>query len=132
WPPAHRPRRAVVAALEAHAGLGDGGRGAERHAERGRERGRLVEIAAFLARHALVQRLIRPGMADRILLEEDETLETHFLHADLGRHFYERRQLGQRLLQPGEPGGDTRLVVPPALLQGAEGAHVLEDAAEEI
>src|SRR5205807_611384 len=76
-PPAHRPGRAVVTvimAFEAHARLGHGARGAERHAERARDRLGLFEIAGFIARHALVQRLVRPRMTDRVLLEKDQAL----------------------------------------------------------
>src|SRR5262249_25080890 len=74
-PPAHRPGRAVVVALETHAGLGHGAGGAERHAERARQRGRLVEVARFFLRHALVQRLVGACVADRVLVEEDEALQ---------------------------------------------------------
>jgi hypothetical protein len=81
------------------------------------QRRRLVDEGGLLARHPLVERLVGARLADRVVLEEDEALEVDLLDADLGRHPHEGRQLGDRLLQAGEPGGDARAVVALALLE---------------
>ena len=72
----------------------------------------------------LVERLVGPRHADRVVLEEDEALQVDFLHADLGRDPHEGRQFGDGLLEARQPGRDARLRVALALLQRAEGADV--------
>jgi hypothetical protein len=48
------------------------------------------------------------------------------------RHPDERRQLLHRLAQAGEPHGDARQRQPFARLHLGEGAHVAQDAVEEV
>ena len=86
----------------------------------------------LFTRHALEQRLVGPGQPDRILFEEDHSLQIDLANTDLRRHAHERRQFGNGLLQTGEPGRDARALLPFALLQVAKRANVSEDAAEVI
>ncbi len=118
--------------LEAHPGLRCGARGAKRHAVAARQLSRRVDMRLLVARELLVERLVRSRHADGVLVEEHQPLQIDFLDADVGGHLHEGRQLGNRLAQSGEPGRDPRPLLAFALLQVAEGADVLEDAAEVI
>ena len=104
----------------------------KRHAERARQRCRLVEIDRLLRRHPLEQGLVGPRIADGVVLEIDQALEVDLLHADVGGDAHECRQLGNRLLEAGEPGRDARALVALAHLQLAEAAHIAQDTVEEI
>src|SRR5258708_13428607 len=123
-PAAHRPRRAVVVPLETHARLGYGARRAECHAERARDGGGFLEMAGLLARHALVQRLVRPRVPARLSIDKNETLEVDLLHADLRRHLHESRQFRDRLLQTRQPGSPAGTVPALALLQVPQAPHI--------
>src|SRR5712691_7923479 len=131
-PPAQRPRRIAFGLPEAQSRLGGCAGRVEGDAERPGEILRLFEVDAFHAGQLLEQRLIRPRHADRVLVEKDQALQMDFLHADIGRYLDEGRQLFDRLLQAGQPGGDKRFVVSFALLQLPECTDVLENAVEII
>ena len=89
-------------------------------------------MGRLLARKLLVERLVRPRLADGIFVEEYKPLQIHFAHAGLGGDAHEVRQLLDGFAHAGEPCRDARLGSALALLQFAEGAHILEDAVEII
>ena len=86
----------------------------------------------LLGVHLLVERLVRPGEADRLVLEEHEALEVDLLHADVGGDPDELGQLADRLLEPGKPRRDLGKRMALALLDLAEALHVVEDAGEIV
>src|SRR4051812_2433137 len=104
WSAAEAPGRRLVAALETHAGLGRGTRGAESHAVAFRQPFGLRQRIGFIAVHLLVERLVGPRHTDGVVVKKHQTLQIDFLDADVGRDLHERRQLGDRLLQAGQPG----------------------------
>src|SRR5262245_52421164 len=130
--PAQRPGRAAIVAFEAHARLCYHTGGAEDDAVGARKLGGRVEMGFVRVRHVLVEGLVGPRVTDGIAFEKHQALQIDLAHADIRRHAHEGRQLRNRLLQSREPGRDSGTIFAFAFLQIAEGADVLEDAAEII
>ena len=86
----------------------------------------------LFTRKPLVQSLVRPRLADGIVVEEDQPLQMYFLDAGLGGDTNEVRQFLDGLAQAREPCRDPRLEMALAFLQFPEGAHILQDAVEVI
>src|SRR5262249_46758106 len=130
--PAHRPWRRTGLSLEAEPRLRYRAGGAERHSVAARERGGLLQLCGVLAGHLLIERLIAPGMPDRVLLEKHQALQIHFLHADFRRDPHECRQFADRFLEPGQPGRHARTILAFAVLQLAKRPHVSQNSVEVV
>ena len=96
------------------------------------QRGRRARCGRFLAGQLLVQRLVRPRLADGVVVEEHQPLQIDFLDAGVGRDAHEIRQFLDGLAQARSARPRPAACVALALLQLAEGAHVLQDAVEII
>ena len=123
---AQRPWGAAVAALETHPRLRGGARGAEGDAEGSRDVGGAIDVARLFAGKLLVQCLIRPRLADGILLEEHQPLQIDFPNAGFRRDANEFRQLLDGFAESRQPGRHARLAIAIAFLQVAKGAYILE------
>src|SRR5215831_19229865 len=108
-PPAQRPWRAVVAALETDAWLGGAAGRAEGDAELLGQRVGAFDMDRLGGGELLVERLVGPRHADGIVLEKYEPLQMHFLDAGLGGDADEIRQFLDGFAQTGQPGRNLRL-----------------------
>ncbi len=128
---AQRPWVLIAGTLQARLGLRCAGRG-EQHAVAAGEFGRGIERRGFLPAQPLEQGLVRPGQADRRLVEKDQPLQMHFTDADLVGDLHEGRQLLECFLQARQPERDLRQRQIFAYLHFAERAHVANDAVEIV
>ena len=88
----HRDQGLLLAALsEAQARLARGARGRERNAELTRKVFCGAKMVRLLARHLLEQGLVGPRESDRVLVEEDKSLQIDLPDADLRGDAHESR-----------------------------------------